>query len=283
MTANTSLVLSSFLPVLGFNVNPDYSYEPVYGDRVVLLSGPRGVNQTLKIIDILSADGGTASRTFLPGHPGTTRFLVVNIRLLFSILGTSQISRVVVKTNPGSDHQAIMASIRSSVGAPLISVKSAFDEVDAILSTRASQSIFGIYSLNLLFSVFYLTVGMIFVTYEKNKQMSKQYSIVRALGMESKAVAFAVMIDVLIAVTLSCFIGAAVAVVMIQMVVHTPLVYLSVNQSLDWSMLPISMTVPWFGVAVLLVIGFLFSIASTFVLTRVMLRVSIAEDIGHPE
>ncbi len=283
MATNTSLVLSSFLPVLGFDVNPDYSYTPVYGDKIVLLSESRGENQTLKIIDLLSVDGGTDSQTFLPGHPGITRFLVVNIRLLFSILGTNQISRVVVKANPGSDHQTIMARIRSSLGAPLLSVKSAFDEIDAILSTRASQSIYGIYSLNLLFSVFYLTFGMVIVTYEKNKRMSKQYSIVRALGMESKAVAFAVMIDVVIAVTLSCIIGAAVAVVMIQMVVHTPLVYLSANQSLDWGMLPISMNVPWLGLAALLVVGFLFSILSTLVLTRIMLRVSIAEDIGHPE
>jgi ABC-type lipoprotein release transport system permease subunit len=283
MATNTSLVLSSFLPILGFDVKPDYSYEPVYGDKVMLLSGTQGVNQTLRIIDILSVDGERDSETFLPGYPGATGFLVVNIKLLFSILGTNRISRVVVKTEPGSDHKEIMASVRSSLGPSFISIKSAFDEVDAILSTRASQSIYGIYSLNLLFSVFYLTVGMTIVTYEKNKRMSKQYSILRALGTDPGTVGFAVMIDVLIAVGFSCIAGAAVATVMVIMVIHTPLVYLSASLPLDWDVLPISIAVPWLGLAAVLAIAFLFSIISTLALTRRMLRVSIAEDIGHAE
>ncbi len=283
MAENTSLVLSSFRPITGFSVRPDYSYETVYGNEITLLSYIEGVNRSLEIIDLLSVDGALDSETYLPGHPDLINFLVVNIDLLHEMLGGDKISKIVVKTDEWSNHQTILSNINSVLGQSVLSIKSAQNRLEEILSTKSSQSIFGIYTLNLLFSILYLTLGMIIVTYDKIRGMSKQLSILRAMGTDVQSLIRAIMSDAMVSIGISCIIGSVVAVSMIMMVIHTPSIYVGSALLSEWFVLPISVTIAFEKIFAFVFIGFLFPIISALIIIRIQMRTGIADDLRNTE
>lgn len=279
MAENASFILSSFRPIVGFSINPDYSYETNYGKTVLLLSETGGFNQSLEIIDILSVDGAIDTETYLPGYPGLTNFLVVNINLLHEMVGTDGISKIVIETDEGSDHKAMISQISTLLGAKALSIASSQERLEEILTTRGSQSIFGIYTLNLLFSILYLTVGMIIVTYDKARGMSKQFSILRAIGTDIPSLTRAILSDAFVSICLSCIIGSIVAMTMILMVIHSPMIYIGSSLLSDWFLLPLTISFAFDKIFAFVAIGFVFPLVSTYLIARMKLRVSIADDL----
>ncbi|MDF1540560.1 MAG: ABC transporter permease [Candidatus Thorarchaeota archaeon] len=282
---NSSLVLSSLKPISGFDVQDDGTYSIIYGDSLSLElpDGDDGINVSVDIIDILSIDEESDSETFLPGHPDLTNFLVVNMDLLQAHLDDIRVDQVYIKVSGNGDAYQIISDIQNELGDAVLHIESALIQIDNILSTRSSQSVFGIYSLNVIFSLLYLTLGMTIVTYEKNRKLSKHYSVLRALGTERKNVGIAIISDVFLSIAIACTIGALVAFVMSLLVIQTPMIYFGANNAIDWYQLPVSLVIPIEGLLAFILASFLIPGFISAIVIRRQLGINLADDLSSSE
>jgi len=285
MEENDSLVLSSFRPISGFDVQDDGSYKTIYGDSLLLQlpDTDDSINVPVDIIDIFSIDDESNSETYLPGHPDLTNFLVVNMNLLRRHLNTLRVDQIYIRVSGNRDIIQITNDIENELGEAVFQIESSLIQIDDILSTRSSQSVFGIYSLNVIFSLLYLTLGMTIVTSEKNRKLSKHYSVLRALGTERKNIGIAIVSDVFLGIAIACVIGALVAMVMSLLVVQTPMIYLGANGAFDWFQLPTSIGIPIIGLSLFLLASFLIPGLLSVVAIHRQLAINLADDLNSPE
>jgi ABC-type lipoprotein release transport system permease subunit len=99
----------------------------------------------------------------------------------------------------------------------------------------------------------------------------------RAMGSDSFSIQSAMLFDTLINIVLSSVIGALTGLLLSYMVLGTPLMYMGVSETLVWNHLPISLSIPFIQLGVVCLIGYLFPMFATFVVTRRNLSGGIAE------
>jgi hypothetical protein len=155
-----SNVITSFKPVLGYNVAPDGQYSKIYGDylEIDLQDGisENYLNQT--IIDIMSEDAEIDSKAYMPGYPDDQDFLIMNLELLHEQLNSTRVSRVYVNIEEGTNYTRVMDDIRSIAPNSFSFIRCSVQAIDEAFDSKGARTIYGVYTLNVLFSILYLTL-----------------------------------------------------------------------------------------------------------------------------
>ncbi|MFW9910695.1 MAG: FtsX-like permease family protein, partial [Candidatus Thorarchaeota archaeon] len=278
---NQNNILASFQPVIGYDIAPDSSYSYVYSDLLdVYIFGQESEDYlNLSIVDIMSSDENMNSQTFLPGFPDDEDFLIANIELLHEIIGVPLVSKLYVKLNPGVNHTRVVEEIWQSNPNSFVNIVSSQAEIDKIIGTRAGRSIYGVYTINVMFSLFYLTIGMCIVAMEKNRSFRKQFSVIRALGSQQRSVLGSMLIDSFLTMAMASIIGIFVGSLLSLLVLQTPLTYIGVSGSLDWLRLPITIVLPVETLSIILLLSFTIPLLATFVITRHSLNADLIDEL----
>lgn len=278
-------VISSFKPVLGYNVAPDGSYSKIYGDYIQL-DLQDGIDENylnLSIIDIMSVNEEIDSMTYMPGYPDNRDFLIMNLGFLQDQLNTTRVSRVYVDIQNGANYTRVMDDIRAISPNSFSFIHSSGQVIDEIFNSRGARTIQGVYTLNVLFSILYLTIGILIVASDKNRLYAKQFAVLRAMGTDSTAIQSAMLLDTIINVILSSIIGVVTGLLLGAMVLGTPLMYMGVSETLAWNYLPISLSIPFIQLGAIYLIGFIFPLLATLAVTRRDLGSGIADRLRSPE
>jgi len=274
-----SNVISSFKPVLGYNIAPDGMYSKIYGDHIEidLQDGIPENYLNLTIIDIMSEDEEIDSAAYMPGSPDNSDFIIMNLELLHDQLNSTKVSRIYVDIEEGANYTRIMDDIKKIAPYSFSIIRSSLQAIDEVFDSRGASTIHGIYTLNVLFSVLYLTIGISIIAGDKNRLYRKQFAILRAMGSDSTTIQSAMLFDIIINIVLSSVIGMVTGLVLSGMVLGTPLMYMGVSETLPWNHLPISLSIPFIQLGGVYLIGYSFPLIATLLVTRRNLRNDIAE------
>jgi ABC-type antimicrobial peptide transport system permease subunit len=158
-------------------------------------------------------------------------------------------------------------------------VKSPYTYINEVLDSRAGQSIYGAYTLNVLFSVAFLTVGTSLVISMKVKKLRRHFSLMRAIGTEFRTLIASFLIDSALTIAMGALVGGVIGTLMTFLILQLPLSYLGIATAVTWSRLPMVVLVPVGLVLAIITIAMVASIASTYLMARKGLNVNIADDM----
>ncbi|MFW9832797.1 MAG: ABC transporter permease [Candidatus Thorarchaeota archaeon] len=234
------------------------------------------------IIDIMANELGSYSpKTYFPGESELTDFLIMDISLLHNWINSTRVSKFYIDLAPGANYTKAMNEIYSIAPSSFESIESPYDSINEVLDSRATQSIFGAYTLNIIFSLIYLTLGMVIVTTVKVRVLRKQFSVLRALGAESKSMLVASLVDSSTGLLIAALIGGGIGTVLAFILKDTPLLYMGLTTSQLWVRLPVNLIFPWTLLAGVVGIAIAVSLAATYIVVSRALRINIAEEIQY--
>jgi len=286
LESDSTNILSSFKPVDHY-ITEGWQYIPVYGDQVTLeLEGESWTNSSdCTIVDVLS-DGYESQyggRTYFPGESSAGLFLAVHLDYVHACLNTTRINNIYVKLRPGANYTQALISLYQIAPFSFDELQSAEALVDEALESRAGQSIYGAYTLNVIFSLLYLTVGILIVSIVRFGKLKRQFSIMRALGSDGRAIIISVLIESATGIAIAAVIGTLVGLFLTSFVIQLPLVYMGSMTELLWNRLPVLLAVPVTLLTVILGAAVLFTLAATYFVVVRNLKTNIAEEIQYVE
>ncbi|MHA1742326.1 MAG: hypothetical protein ACTSVD_09590 [Candidatus Thorarchaeota archaeon] len=277
---NTS-VIASFKPIRAYT--GDHMQTPVYYDDITVgLDGPGWKNITLcTITDVFASP--RLETTYLPGYPDAGRFLIMNLDYVQACTNTTAVSRFYVKTEPGANYSRIVDEIVALSPSSFTGAKSGPLEIEKALEARAGQTIYGVYTLDMIFSVLFLTAGMAILAAQRGKKLRRSFSILRALGCEPKPMLIATLADTSLSVLLAMLIGGLLGGFLSLMFINVPLVYTGVGVTQEWRRLPVMITIPWTILVAVAAVSFVAALLATYAVGLSNLRKNIAEEIQYAE
>ncbi|MGQ4911013.1 MAG: FtsX-like permease family protein [Candidatus Thorarchaeota archaeon] len=281
-------IISSFRPVQTYVIDSIGNLYPTYGDQLglALITSEGRVNRTIcHIIDVLAdqKDANYQTRTYLTGEPDARDFLVMSIDYLHDATNTSRITKVLVDIAPTANYTSVMEDINEVAKFSIERITAAQEQIDDALESRATQTVFGTYTLNVLFSIVYLTIGMAIVSTVRVRGLRRQISILRALGAGSRSIVIASLVETSVGVLLAAGIGAVIGVILSFIFMNLPLVYIGVSTLYTWTRLPVLLQIPLVLVTLIVTIAVGVSLAATYYVLRRTLSLNIAEEIQYTE
>ena len=279
---NEQTALSSFKPINGFELVDD-SYEPLYGDFLTLQLGTRNNSRLvdLTIIDVLAKDSSDESLKYLPGMPGAEEFLVVNIDVLHEFYNTTEVDLLYLDLEDGVNCTHIENEISSLSQHGFSSVQCAQEQIDALEESSMSRSIIGVYTLNILFSLLYLTLGMTIVSFEKNRIMRSDLSLLRAFGLRPSRIIIVLLLDTVLSISYAALIGGSIGFVLSFLILNSPLVYIGVSNASSWGRLPVVLAAPWTLLGSLVIVSFILPLIAVLVISKHTLQTQVAVDLRY--
>jgi len=288
--------VANFKPVVEYNSDSFGNSYPILSDYVSIeLVGPTGKHiLNCTIIDVLASSpstvvqgiyGGTLFRgvSYLPGEDVDTQFVMLDIDTLQRYLNISYINRFYIDLVPGANYTEVMRELSNIAPFSFEDIRSPYTQIDAILDSRAGESIYGAYTLNVLFSILYLTAGITLVVTMKVRNLRKHFSILRALGAQPTSLLRAMMIDTFIGVIIGVVMGSLVGTILTYVILQIPLTYLGLSSEVTWERLPLVLSIPWSLVIGIVSIALVFSTIISILVMHRGLKSNIANDIQHSE
>jgi hypothetical protein len=287
--ADSRNAMTSFRPVERYETDSTgWNYYPIFGatlDLQLFASGGWDSITTCEIVDVLASRRDEDYRTerYLTGEPDEESFVIVDIEHVHQCLNTSRITKAIVKTSPGTNYTRIMAELHAIAPYSIDEIQSSQEKIDDIKDSRATQTVYGAYTLNVLFSLIYLTFGMTIVSTMKVRNLRKQLSILRALGTESGSIMKGFLVDSAVGVTLAAMIGGLIGIGLSLMVLNIPLVYTGTQGLSMWSRLPVILQVPFILVATIVLLTLVISVGAMYYVMKRTLSLNLAEEIQYLE
>ncbi|MFQ5833537.1 MAG: FtsX-like permease family protein [Candidatus Thorarchaeota archaeon] len=285
LEADNTSVLTSFKPVDHYTGG--WQYTPVYGNALTLeLEAPAWTNSSdCTIVDVLadSYEGGYGGRTYLPGESGATFFVAANLAYVQACLNTTRINKVYVNLEPGANYTKALVDLNEVAPNSFDKIASSEALVDAALESRAGQSIYGAYTLNVIFSFLYLTAGILIVSMVRFRKLRRQFSIMRALGSEPRPIITSVLLESVTGIAMAATIGTLVGLLLTSLVIQLPLIYMGSMTALLWNRLPVMLAVSVPMLTGILGAAVLFTLAATYFVVVRNLRANIAQEIQYME
>lgn len=277
---NSSRIISSFRPLWDVSES-----GPIYTSNLTVeIRTPwQNYSKACSVIDVFATDENAGGNTYLPGQPDATDFIIMNIAYIHSCINSTRIERIYVNIESNADYARITEEISNVAPYSFTNIKTSDQIIDTILDSRTSQSIQGVYTLNMVFSMIYLTIGLTIVSTVKSRNLRKQYSVLRALGARERSIMESTLMDSVIGLFFSAAIGLLLGLALTLIVLQIPLVYTGLSTSVVWNRLPVLLSIPITLISGILGLAFLFTSGSTFAVTRHSLSKNIAEEIQHSE
>ncbi|MHA2204591.1 MAG: ABC transporter permease [Candidatus Thorarchaeota archaeon] len=281
LALNNRSVLSSFRPVDHYIVS-GYTQTPVYGDQLTIYikgDGWRNVSSNT-IVDVMAASEEYGNK-YLPGEPNSNAFVVMNLKYVHACKNTTMVNKFYIKTTPYANLTEVKRDLWTIAPFSFDAVSTPYDDIDASLKSQSSRSIYGIYTLNVVFSLFYLTAGMIIVTTVRVRRLRKQFSVLRALGTENRSITTALLIDTSISILIAAAIGGLLGAAMSLIAINMPLAYLGAMTRTLWSRLPVTISLPVDLLGGILGISVVSALIAAYWVTSRALKQNIAEEIQY--
>ncbi|MDF1541449.1 MAG: FtsX-like permease family protein [Candidatus Thorarchaeota archaeon] len=117
----------------------------------------------------------------------------------------------------------------------------------------------------------------------KSKNLSKQFSVLRALGADTRPIMITTIVDAMLGLLMAAMIGLLIGLVLTSIILQMPLVYTGVSSTISWQRIPISLAIPIPLISGIIMLAVLFTAISTFIVTKNTLGKNIAEEIQHNE
>jgi len=278
-------IITTFKPVSYYTIDPVTrmpipQYSPLLDLQVF---SPTWYNETsCTIVDLMTNGiGGYIQNTYFPGEPDISDFLIMDISLLHNWINNTRVTKFYIDLTPDANYTQVMTDIYNIAPSSFNDIKAAQESIDEVLDSRATQSIFGAYTLNVIFSIIYLTFGMIIVTAVRIRNLRKQFSVLRALGAETKSMIVATLADTSIGILLAALIGGALGTVLALLLKDIPLLYMGLSTNQLWTRLPVNLVVPWPLLIGIIGTAVIVSLLATYVVVSRALKLNIAEEIQY--
>ena len=210
-----------------------------------------------------------------------SEFLIMDISLLHNWINRTQVTKFYVDLEHGANYTQAMNDIYGIAPFSFSSVESPQESIDEVLDSRATQSIFGAYTLNVIFSLVYLTFGMVIVTMVRVRGLRKQFSVLRALGAESKSMVVASLVDSSTGLLLAALIGGGIGTLLAFLLKDIPMLYMGIATTQLWVRLPVNLIVPWPLLIGIIGTAVIVSLMATYVVVTRALKLNIAEEIQY--
>ncbi|MHA1908090.1 MAG: FtsX-like permease family protein [Candidatus Thorarchaeota archaeon] len=281
MECDNRSIISSFKPTIGYDVADDRSYSSIYGDLLKVLFFEQIPFEfiDMSIVDVMSESEEIESDAYLPGWADENDFILLNLDYMQDLMNTNLVDRFYISLLDGANYTRVMQEIWNLAPSTFLRIESPLENVDQVLDTRISRSIYGVYTLNIIFSLFYLTIGMCIVAIEKNRGFRKQFSVLRALGSHDNNVLRAFLLDTVIGIFIASLIGLFTGMLLSLFVIQAPIAYIGTTTSLSWNRLPVSMIVPLDILSLILVLSFIIPIIAAYIVTKRNLQSNLAENL----
>jgi ABC-type antimicrobial peptide transport system permease subunit len=281
LALSNSSVLSSFRPVDHY-IQSGLGQVPVYGDQLTVYVEADGwVNVTTNtIIDVMGASEEYGNK-YLPGESSASEFVVMNLDYIHACKNTSMVNKFYIKVTPYANLTQVKRNLWSIAPFSFDAVSTPYEDIEGSLESQSSRSIFGIYTLNVVFSLIYLTAGMIIVTTVRVRRLRKQFSVLRALGTENKSITTAVLFDTSISILIAAAIGGMLGAAMSLIAINMPLAYLGAMTRTLWSRLPVTIAIPVDLLGGILGLSVVSALLAAFWVTNRALKQNIAEEIQY--
>jgi len=289
-------VITSFKPIIGYSIDNFGNSVPTLIENIgVELIGPEEKhNLNCTIIDVMADDPASitpslylttsfSGRSYLPGFESLEQFVMFDIDVLHNYLNSSEVNKFYIKLESGADYVQVMENLGACAPNSFEKISSPYSEIDAVLDTRAGQTIYGAYSLNVIFSMLYLSAGVTLLVTMKINKMRKHYSLLRALGTQTNTITITVLFDSTITILLGALSGIVIGVILTLIVFQMPLTYLGLASTVVWDRLPLTISIPIQLMSTIIFVAISFSLLATYFVIHRSLQTNIAEDIQHSE
>ncbi len=273
-------VISTFMPVIQYS-----SGRPVYDDSVSVVFHIEEMSYAMNctIVDVMSTDYASRTESYFPGDPDIRDFVIMNISYVQNILNTTNVNKVYVDLADDANYTRVMEEIQNIANFTTEEIVASQANIDEVLDSRTGRSIYGIYTLNLLFSLVYLTAGLMIISVVKTRRLQKQFSILRALGTPNSAIMSSVLFDVGVSMLIGILIGAIVGLVLTLLILQIPLAFLGVTTEIIWSRLPVILVLPVPLLIGIILLSFMSAFFTTYLATKRSLSSNLADDFRHIE
>jgi ABC-type antimicrobial peptide transport system permease subunit len=287
LAENPNNILASFRPVLYYDISPFGEFLPVFGNEVSLeIQGAFWKNYTdSTIVDVLASDQYlyAASTKFLPGQPAAQNFVVVNLDFLHDCLNVSEVNSFYVNLEENANHTQVALDIYDVAPHSFQEIDIAKTYIDASLESRAGQSIYGAYTLNVIFSIIYLSAGVMIVTMVRFSKLQRQFSVMRALGAETRFISLSVLGSALAGLLIASIIGILIGLILTSFTIQLPLAYMGAQTASLWNRLPVVLVVPYLLIGGILGTAVIFTLGITYAVASRGLGRNIAQEIQYTD
>ena len=279
-------IITSFKPIDHYSAYSTGYQQAVYSDSIDLqIITPDSRNITsCTIVDVLApAISNYPGVTYLPGEPDATDFVIADLEFIHSSFNTSQVSKFYVDIEPDANYTRIINDIHAVAPYTFNDIESPFTYVDEVLASRGTQSINGAYTLNVIFSLIYLTIGIAIVSLVRVRGLRKQLSVIRALGAPNKSIVASSLSETSIGLLIAAMIGGILGVALAYLLMNLPLIYMGVATASVWSRLPVFLQIPIPLLLTIVVVSVGVALAATYFILIRILGLNIAEEIQYNE
>jgi hypothetical protein len=279
-------VITSFKPIDHYTVDSIGQQHPVWGSSIDLqIITPTSNNVTeCTIVDVLAATiSNYGSITFLPGEPSASDFVIVNIDFLHQAYNNTRVSKFYIDLEPGANYTQAMLDLHAIAPYTFNDIESPYTYINQVLDSRGTQSVNGAYTLNVIFSMIYLTFGITIVSIVRVRGLRKQLSVLRALGAPNKSVIVASLTETGIGLIIAACIGSTIGITLAYLLMNVPLLYMGASTIGLWSRLPVFLQIPFVLVAGIVIVSVSVSLLATYFILERILKLNIAEEIQYNE
>ncbi len=287
MSGERMNVITSFKPIEKYTIDSIGTRYPVYSNQInlqIISDVNRNVTECT-IVDLMTSTVSDQSSgySYVPGKPDASDFIIADLDYVQTCMNTTRVSKFYIDIKPGANYTRVMEEIYNIAPYSFENIESSLAYIDAVLSTRATQSIYGTYTLNVLFSIIYLTIGMSIVSIVRVRGLRKQFSVLRALGAPNKSILVASLIESGVGVLIAAAIGGTIGLSLSLLLMDVPLLYMGLSTTGLWTRLPIQLVVPIPLISAIIGISITVALVATYYVVARTLKLNIAEEIQYNE
>jgi hypothetical protein len=289
-------VMTNFEPFLGYSIDSLGNFHPTLSDNLgVTFQGPAGYHYlNCTIVNVLAStpdpnaqgvyQGMVSGRvSYMPGEDYEDQFLILNIASLQKYQNVTHIDRFYINLSPNANYTRVMQELAAIGPYSFEEISTPFTKIDNVLDSRAGEAIYGAYTLNILFSILYLTAGITLVETMRSRNLKNQFSIIRSLGGRLDSIIKAMLIDTAISMSIGAIAGSFIGIVLVALIIQMPLTYLGFSTQVTWQRIPLVVSIPIPVLIGILILAFAFSTLASYMVVHRRLQSNIARDIQHSE
>jgi ABC-type lipoprotein release transport system permease subunit len=278
--------ITSFKPIDHYTTDAIGQQVPVWAqtlDLQVITPITRSVTKCT-IVDVSAAEiSNSPSVTYLPGESDADDFIIVNIAFLHEAYNNTQVTKFYVNIDPGANYTQVIDDIHAIAPYTFNDIESPYTSIDQVLDSRGTQSVNGAYTLNLIFSIIYLTVGVAIVSVMRVRGLRKQLSVIRALGAQNKSVIVASLAETSLGLLIAAIIGCTIGITLAYLLMNIPLLYMGTSTTVLWTRLPVFLQLPVVLIGGVVTVSVSISLLATYMILVRTLKLNIAEEIQYNE
>jgi ABC-type antimicrobial peptide transport system permease subunit len=281
-------VLASFKPIQQYQENAIGQRVPIYSNEIQIeLLGPEGKNRSDYIIQDVMAQyvpgQGFSQVTYLPGDSSNIEFIVMNIELFHQVLNRTSVNKFYINLEEGVNYTRVMHDVFALAPNSFSNIRSGLELLDEALESRAGQTVYGFYTLNVVFQIIYLTAGMVIVASIRVRKLRRQISILRALGSENTPIVAPILIDTILSIIIGVLIGSLTGVILASIFSQVPLSFFGSVNVFSWLRLPVMLVFPVELILGIIGLSLLTSVSTSYWITTRNMKRNIAEEIQYTE